>query len=235
MLMREVDDAVRADEAVNVARQYGVPIGVALALCLASFGGWLYWRDSQEKAKEEQSEALIKAMDELDAGNLDAADGELALLAEDGGPGARASALMRRASIAIEQGNVADGVAMFDQVANDTDAPQAMRDAATLRSVSLNYDNLDPQAVIDRAGPLAVAGNAWFGSAGELVAMAYLAQGKEDQAGPLLVQIAQDEAVPQTLRSRTRQLAGVLGYDAVEDVEADAKVELQPDAEAPAQ
>jgi len=49
--------------------------------------------------------------------------------------------------------------------------------------------------------------------------MAYLEQGREEQAGPLLVEIASNEDVPDSLRARTRQLAGFLGYDAIEDVE----------------
>ena len=73
--------------------------------------------------------------------------------------------------------------------------------------------------MVDRLKPLATPGNPWFGSAGELVAMAYLKQGKKDLAGPLFAAIAKDEDVPQSLRSRTRQLAGLLGYDAVVDVD----------------
>jgi hypothetical protein len=49
--------------------------------------------------------------------------------------------------------------------------------------------------------------------------MAYMKQGKAELAGPLFAAIAMDEDVPQTLRSRTRQLAGLLGYDAVTDVD----------------
>ena len=78
---------------------------------------------------------------------------------------------------------------------------------------------LNPQTVVDRLKPLATPGNPWFGSAGELVAMAYMKQGKEELAGPLFAAIAKDDDVPQTLRSRARQLAGLLGYDAVEDVD----------------
>ena len=67
--------------------------------------------------------------------------------------------------------------------------------------------------------PLAVPGNAYFGSAGELVAMAYLEQGEREQAGTLFAAIAKDEDVPQSLRARTRQMAGLLGVDAIEDVD----------------
>ncbi|MES2700336.1 MAG: hypothetical protein V4647_12075, partial [Pseudomonadota bacterium] len=137
---------------------------------------------------------------------------------DDSSPGARASANMLRGAIALEQGRTAAAVAFYDRVANDEDAPPPMRDASLVRLVSASYDTMDKQQVIDRLRPLATPGNAWFGSAGELVAHAYLDQNKPDLAGPLLVQIAKDETVPETIRARTRQLAGRYGFDAIDDV-----------------
>jgi hypothetical protein len=77
---------------------------------------------------------------------------------------------------------------------------------------------MEPARVIEMLKPLATPGGPWFGSAGELVGMAYLKQDREDLAGPLFAEIAKDDDVPESLRSRARQLAGVLGYDAIEDV-----------------
>ncbi len=219
MLMREVDEAVRTDEVTGALRKYGWPVGILLVLGLLGFGGYLYWDSSKEQALEAQSEALILAMDELEAGNLTAADTELAMIGGDASPGAQASARMTRAGIALMEGRTQDAVSFYEQVIALEGAPKPMRDASLVRLVAANFDNMDPQDVIDRLGPLAVPGNAWFGSAGELVAHAYLDQGKEDLAGPLLVAIAQDEGVPDPLRARTRQLAGAYGFDAIEDVE----------------
>jgi hypothetical protein len=219
MLMREVDEAVRTDEVTNAFRKFGWPVAILLVLGLLGFGGYLYWDASKEQALDVQSEALILAMDELEAGNLTTADEELAMIGTDASPGALASARMTRAAIALEQGRTTDAVAFYEQVVANADVPRPMRDAALVRLVAANFDNMDPQEVIDRLGPLAAPGNAWFGSAGELVAHAYLEQGKDDQAGPLLVAIAQDETVPAALRARTRQLAGAYRFDAIEDVE----------------
>ena len=58
-----------------------------------------------------------------------------------------------------------DAVALYDRVANDENAPKAMRDAALVRLVSANFDRMDKQLVIDRLGPLAVPDSAWFGPA----------------------------------------------------------------------
>lgn len=220
--MREVDEAVRNDEVVNAWKQYGKPLIAGVVLGLAAFGGYLFWQGRQEAAKEAQSEALIQAMDELSAGNFDVADRELAVVGDnaDAASGARASALMLRAAIALEQNRVDDAVVLYDRVANDEDTPPPLRDASLVRLVSANYDNMDKQQVIDRLRPLATPGNPWFGSAGELVAHAYLEQNKPDLAGPLLVEIAKDEDVPETIRSRARQLAGRYGFDAIDDVNA---------------
>ena len=219
MLMREVDEAVRTDEVTGALRKYGLPVGLALALGLVVFAGYLWWDGSKEAALETQSERLVQAMDELEAGNLEQADRELAAIDGDTSPAALASANMLRAAIALEAGRTADAVAFYEQVVANENVPQAMRDASLVRLVTANYDNMQPQAVIDRLAGLAVPESAWFGSAGELVAHAYLDQNKPDQAGPLLVQLARDDNVPESLRARTRQLAGFYGFDAVEDVD----------------
>jgi hypothetical protein len=220
MLMREVDEAVRTDEVTGALRKYGLPVGVGVVLGLLAFGGYLWWDGAREAELERQSEILVMAMDELEAGNLEQADRELATIDPDASPAAMASAAMLRAAIALQGGRVDDAVAFYEQVVANADAPQPMRDSALLRLVSANYDNMEAQQVIDRLSALARPESPWFGSAGELVAHAYLDQGKPEQAGPLLVQIAQDENVPESLRARTRQLAGHYGFDAIEDVEA---------------
>ena len=217
--MREVDEAVRQDQATTFAKKYGFAIGGVLLAGLLAFGAYLIWQSRSEAALEAKSEELVLAIDELEAGNLNQADADLTALSE-GTDGHAAMAALTRAGIAIQNGNTELAVELFDRVANNADLPAEVRDIAAIRSVTANWDNLDPQQVIDRLGPMAQASNPYFGSAGELVAHAYLAQDKRDQAGPLLVAIAQNEDVPESLRARTRQLAGLIGFDAIEDVDA---------------
>lgn len=219
MLLREVDDAVRQDQATMFAQRYGKLIIAGIIVVLAAFAVWLWWDSRQEGQLERGSEELVTTLDQLEAGNRDTADEELARIAEDGAPAAAASAAMLRAGILIEQGENAEAAKMLFAVADNGDAPEAYRHLATIRGVAATFDSMEPQRVIDRLKPLATPGNPWFGSAGELLAMAYLRQGKNDLAGPLFASIAKDEDVPQTLRSRTRQMAGMLGYDAVVDVD----------------
>lgn len=219
MLLREVDDAVRQDRTAQFAQRYGVLVVAGLILILAAFGAWLWWDSRQEGQLETGSEELVTALDQLEAGNTDTADEELAAIAEDGAPAAAAGAAMLRAGILIEQGENAEAGEMLFAVADDGDAPEAYRNLAAIRGVAATFDSMEPQQVVDRLKRLATPGTPWFGSAGELVAMAYLKQGNNELAGPLFASIAKDEDVPETLRSRARQIAGMLGYDAVVDVD----------------
>ena len=103
--------------------------------------------------------------------------------------------------------------------ADGEEAPAAMRDMARIREVTTNYDDRKPEEIIARLKDLAVPGNAFFGSAGELVAIAHLEAGDKDKAGALFSSMAKDEDLPDTLRTRSRQMAGLLGVDAIEDVD----------------
>ncbi len=219
VLLREVDDAVRQDQLGSAVKRYGWPVAGAVALGLAAFGGWIYYSNYREGQIEKRSEKLIAAFDRLEAGQFQAAAGDLAALSEDGNSATAISAKLARAGIALRDNKQDEAIRLYESIASDTDAPKPYRDLAAIRAVAIQFDKLDPQKVVDRLKPLATPGNPWFGSAGELVAMAYLKQGKRELAGPLFAAIAKDEDVPETLRSRTRQLAGLLGYDAVVDVD----------------
>lgn len=218
VFMREVDDAVRADQMEGFFKRYGLPLIGAIVLGLAAFGGFLFWQHNAKAAKEEHAEKFVQALDDLDANNLKAADGKLTALAGEGTAGSEAMAKLMRAGIALSEDRAPDAIKLYGEVANDTDVPQPLRDLATVRQVAANFDKLPPQTVVDRLKPLAEPGNAWFGVAGELVGVAYLKQGKENLAGPLFAKIARDETQPDSLRARARQLAGILGQDALDDV-----------------
>ncbi|MEP5937428.1 MAG: tetratricopeptide repeat protein [Erythrobacter sp.] len=219
VLLREIDDAVRQDQYSDFAKTYGTPLLVLLVGGLLAFGGYLFWESRQEAAMEAQSEQLVAALDQAQAGNLDSADkAATALIAESDG-GAGVSAKLLRAGVAMERGDADSAAELYGEVADDENAPPILRDIAAIRGMTATFDSRDPQEVIDALQPLAVPGEPFFGSAAELVAMAYLEQDKRAEAGALFGEIAKSEDVPESLRGRSRQMAGLLGVDAIEDVD----------------
>lgn len=219
--MREVDEALREQQMQDAAKKYGIPVGIAVVLIIAGVGGWLWWDGRQTAQDADRGERYTMALDRVERGNAASADEMLTQLAgEKDGRATAALARLTQAGIMLEEGNSEEAAKIYSAIAADDDVPAELRGLATVREVAARFDELPPEEVVERLEPLAVAGNPWFGSAGELVAMAYLKQDREDLAGPLLAEISRDEDVPQTIRRRTRQMAGLLGVDAVDDVES---------------
>ena len=219
VFVREVDDALREDQLKEALQRHGRIAAVALVAALLALGGFLWWREHQQTVAGEAGEKFMVALDQVEAGRLTPAYGALEPLTAKGPDGTRTAAQLMQAGIALEQGNRAQAAKLYGQVAGNGDAPRPYRDLALIRQTATEFDRLPPATVIARLKPLAVPGNAWFGSAGELVGAAYLKQGRGDLAGPLFAAIAKDTAVPETLRGRARQLAGMLGVDAIVDVD----------------
>lgn len=216
--LREIDEALREEQALDLFKRFGKPLAAAIVLGLLGLAGYLYWDHASSEKAADHAAKTITALDQLDGGNRDAASKVFTDLAADGPDGSRAVAAMALAGIKADEGKADEAAKAFTAVADDSSAPQPLRDLATIRAVAVKFDSLPPDQVIARLKPLAIPGNAWFGPAGELVALAYLKQGKVEQAGPLLAAIARDKNVSESQQARTRQMAAQLGFDAVDDV-----------------
>lgn len=214
--LREVDDAVRASDLTSFWTRYGRWLLLLLVAGLLAFAGWIVYQNQQQAAADKQSEEFVDALDKLRAGQEKEGRAKLATLAKADQAGYRAMAQMVEANLLGEDGKTKEAIAIYTKVAKDVSLPQTFRDLALIRQTTAEFDTLAPQVVIDRLKPLATAGTPWFGSAGELTAIAYLKQGKENLAGPIFAQIAKQEDVPQSLRSRAQQMAGALGIDTVQ-------------------
>ena len=214
--LREVDDAVRASDLTGFWTRYGRWLLAAVVAGLLAFGGWIVYKNQQQAAADLQSEAFVDAMDKLRAGQENEARAKLATLAKADQPGYRAMAQMVEANLLGEDGETKKAIAIYAKVAGDESLPQTFRDLALIRQVSAEFDSIPPQQVINRLKPLATAGHPYFGSAGELTALAYVKMGKDNMAGPIFAQIAKQDDLPQTLRSRSQQMAGALGIDTVQ-------------------
>ena len=214
--LREVDDAVRASDLTGFWTRYGRWLLAAVVAGLLAFGGWIVYKNQQQAAADLQSEAFVDAMDKLRAGQEKEARAKLATLAKADQPGYRAMAQMVEANLLGEDGETKKAIAIYAKVAGNDSLPQTFRDLALIRQVSAEFDSIPPQQVIAKLKPLATAGHPYFGSAGELTALAYVKMGKDNMAGPIFAQIAKQDDLPQTLRSRSQQMAGALGIDTVQ-------------------
>ena len=211
---REVDENLRRDQLRDAARSYAKWAIAGVVLFLIAVGGWLLWRDHQAKQAATDSEALAATIENVGSGNLAPVPGQLDSLERSNADAIAVSAKLTRAAVALQANERPKAIAIYRDIAADSGIAQPWRDVAMIRQTTLEYDTLAPQAVIDRLAPLAKPGNPWFGSAGEMSALALLKAGRKSEAGRLFAAVAADRSVPETIRGRAVQIAGTLGVDA---------------------
>jgi hypothetical protein len=211
--VREVDENLRRDQLRDFFKAYGSWLIAAVILFLAASGGLIWWRQHQQQRSQGQVEQFAALLKDLGAGNNSQASHKLDELSQSGSKAVRASALFARADLAIQQGDIKTATATYKSAADDGGLPKPYRDAALIRQTALEFDQLQPQEVISRLEPLAKPGEPWFGSAGEMTAMALAKQGKSREAGQLFAAIARDNTVPSSIRDRATQLAASYGVD----------------------
>lgn len=208
---REVDENLRSDQMLSAARRWGPIVGGLVLLALLALAGFLWWRSHQTQVLGQSSEALSPLLDTLEHGSPLTDPAPASKLVADGNAGYRAAARFALADSTLAKGDQVAAVSTLNAIAGDATVPQAQRDLALLRAVQLDFDKLAPQAVIDKLKPLAVPGNAYFPSAAELTALAWLKLGRKDKAGPLFGAIVRDPNVPASLRGRANGMATTLG------------------------
>jgi hypothetical protein len=216
--LREVDEELRRDQIVDVWTQHGrliVGAIVAALLIFAAVLGWRYWSHSKAEA---QAVKLQTAYDSITANKSADARAALAELAASGAPGYSAVARLTQANQLFNAGKTKEAAAQFGSVAGDTNVGKPIRDYALVRQTNIEFDTLAPQVIIDRMKPLAVKESAWLGSAGEMVAMAYLRLNKPNEARSMFKTIAETDSVPESIRQRAVQ-----GVDAVDVGTTDQK------------
>lgn len=217
--LREVDEELRRDQAMQFWTRYGRWLIGAVVLGLAIFGGVLVWQNQARQNAGVQGEEFATALEKLSNNDEKGAGAPLAELAGSSTDGYRALAKFTQADVMLQKNDLKGAAAKFAEVVNDSRLAKPFRDLALVRQTYAEYDSLKPQTVIDRLKPLAVKGEPYFGSAGELVAIAHLRLNQNRAAGVLFGQIAREQSVPDSLRQRAVQMAGVLGVDAIEQTE----------------
>lgn len=213
--IREVDENLRRDQAEAVFKRYGKWFIAAAVLLLVGIAAWLFWKNQQAEqaaANSEQFSAILTDVGQGKTGN-DIAQ-RLDTLAAEGNGSMTGAARLTRAALALQKSDRVTATAQYRQIIEDKSVPQTVRDTATIRLTQLEFDTLQPQQIIVRLAPLAVKESAWYGSAGELTALAMIKANRKREAAALLNGVAADTQVPASIRARAEQLASGLAIPA---------------------
>ena len=109
-----------------------------------------------------------------------------------------------------QAGNAPAAIATLRSIADERGLRRALSPGRAGPPDRARIRQLQPQEVIRRLGPLAGAGSAWLGSAGEMVGVAYLKMNRPDLAGPIFAADRRATSTcPASIRTRAIQMAGL--------------------------
>lgn len=205
-LVDEVDEELRQERAARLAKQFGgLFAGVAL-LVLAGIGGWQGWNWYEARQAGATAEAYLAATRDASQEGADtrAIATRMASLAAEAPPGYRVLTRLRAAALSAEAGDTPAALTVWNQIANDSGADPLYRDLATLMWATHALEPGNAAEIRARVTPL--ANGPWGASARELLALAALASGQNDDARRRLTELARDEAAPQGVRDRAQRL-----------------------------
>ena len=212
--LREVDEEFRRDKMRDFFVDNRVFLISVVVLFFAAAGGWIWWQNYQREQTGSQVERLAAAFQDIGAGKVQQAEPRLKRLEEKGNGAVRTTAIFTGAALDLQNNNAKAATAKYRAIAEDDDLAEPYRQIALVRQTALEFDQLQPEVVIARMKPLAVPGEPWYGSAGEMTALALIKQGKKAEAGKLFAAIGRDLRVPEVIRGRSVQMASSLGIDA---------------------
>ena len=212
--LREVDEEYRRDKVRDFFVDNRVFLISAVVLFLAATGGWIWWQSYQREQAGKQVEELAAVFQEIGKGNSKQVQPRLDALQESASDAVRTTAIFTAAALDLENNNSKAAADKYRSIAADEDQPEPYRQIALIRQTALEFDQIKPEEVIARMKPLAAPGEPWFGSAGEMTALALIKQGKKEEAGKLFAAIGRDRGVPEVIRGRAVQMASSLGIDA---------------------
>lgn len=211
-LFREIDEELRQERYAKLWQTYGkyaIAAAVALALGVAGFRGWDYYRSIErqaESARFASAEGLLRGGKTADAAALFAA------MAEQSSAGYATLARFRQAGLRAASGDALGAVAIYDAIASDDSAVQAMREAAVVLSVThaVDQSGADRAAMDARLQPLIRDDGPWRHSARELLGVLALQSGDAAKAREHFTRIADDIDAPIGIKARAAEILGVI-------------------------
>lgn len=200
----EVDEELRQERAAKLWKKYGVYVIAAAVAVVVAVGGHRFWREHQASQRIAASERYEAALDRI-AEAPDAAMTDLAAIAEDGTGGYATLAAFREAGLAIEQGDRARGVTLYQELARGN-TPAPFKTLAGYLSVLHRVRHDAPNELLAAIAPIADGAGPWRALALEVRAVLQLEAGDVAAARATLEVIADDAETPQRLRTRATEM-----------------------------
>ncbi|WP_180898494.1 tetratricopeptide repeat protein [Martelella soudanensis] len=211
--IREVNEELRSDRMKDAWRRYGkilIAAAVILVIGTAGWRGYEYW---QSRAAAKSGDVFLTALNQIEAGNLEAAEQTLAQLEQEGHGSYPVLAQLRAATLLSEAGDTAAAISAFSSIGKDRAVPEAIRDAAKLRAGWLLVDTGTYEQVSAEVEQLASDGNPFRFSAREILGLSAYRLKDYARAQEWFEAISNDPEAPRNVLNRAQIMLEVMTAD----------------------
>ncbi len=225
--VNEVDENLRREQAVSLARRYGPYVLGAFVALLLLIGGWQIWREYNVGSARRHAEEYAAAQALFEAGNFDEAKTEFERLSNEGPRIYRAMARMEHAAILVQEGDLDGAITGFDSAA-EIAPDKIMRESAQIRAAYLAADTVDFPTLRTRLDPLIASNTGVSYLAKELLGVEAWEAGDTALARQTFEQLVLALGAPDSLRQRARVALSVLGPAPASETPADGATAPAP-------
>ena len=206
---REVDEELRQERLRKWWMKYRfVVFGVVIGVILGTIASEWYaaWQKKVSIAESDRYEnAVILGVQ----GETEKALAELDLLSQEGKTGYRYIAKIAAAGILLDGDKKSEAYEMLLNLAQDENAPKALRDVALISYVGHRADNGNTVELQQLLKPiLADVNSPYYGMAVEQSVLMHLLSGEKEQASALLDKALAAQTLTETVRERLVNLQG---------------------------
>lgn len=213
LLIQEVDEELRHDQANKLWQAYGkhaIAAVILLVVAVAGFQGWTAYDISTREADGERfskAQAMVRA-DQREAGLKAFAD-----IAADGRAGYVLLARFQQARLLARAGDAAGAAAAYLALSGDGGIDPTYRNLAVILGglQELNAAGADLAALESRLEPLMAETSPWRFSAREIKGLLAHRTGGAAEARKLFQGLATDPRAPQGVRVRAQEMLSILG------------------------
>lgn len=208
--MREVQEEMRKERLARIWDTYGVFIIAGAVLLILAVGGYKFAEYRSLSARQAAGLEFESAARLAAQGKAQEAHQAFEAMIKNAPPGYGALARLRNAGAYAAEGKRDEAVAAYDAVSKDAAADPLLRDFATLQAAMLRIDAADWTEMQNRLKDLTNDNNAWRSPARELLGLAAMKAGNQDEARKAFEQILADTSVPPSTAERARVMMTIL-------------------------
>lgn len=211
LFFEEVDEELKQERYLGLWKRYGKLFVTLAIIVIAVVAGYQYWQSDKRASELAASTQFAEGLRLVADGKTKEAAVIFSVVTKDAPSGYAALSRLQAGAIKAKAGDAAGAAAIYRALANDDDAPQSLRDVATILWAVSGFGNADANAVMGKLEPLTQETSPWRHAAREMWALYAEKTGNKDAARDMFRKLADDAEAPEAIRARAHEMLAILG------------------------